>query len=73
MALSVHGLYSNYSISKEQLLSRSYRFKQQNLIKDNLAMYYQNRKPKKIDEFDIIPISTLTWKDKDDREREKRV
>lgn len=70
MALSVHGLYSNYSISKDQLLSRSYRFKQQNLIKENMAMYYQKKKPSKID-YDIVPISTLTWKDEDKAEREK--
>lgn len=63
MTLPVHGIYSNYSLNdNDQLLSRSIKFKQQSLIKENMAFYYMNKKMP-IASRKVIPISSNNWRE----------
>lgn len=75
MTLPVCGLYSNYSLNSDQLLSRSIKFKQQSLIKDNLAFYYMNKKTP-IAKRKVIPISNNKWREDEiqnvERDRKSR-
>ncbi|CAF0832466.1 unnamed protein product [Brachionus calyciflorus] len=72
MSLSVHGVYSNFALTEDQILNRSYKFKQQLLIKENMARYYDKKKPTKAEKY-LAPVATSTWKDdeKEEKEREK--